>query len=485
MVSDTSPVGYIASSSSVSTPNSAYRAFDKNNVNYFQSAETTSSPPSGGGFSLTFTNIPTNLPLYSSYGVYNGSEITHTNIGSVGGEWIQIQLPSEINIVSYTIDICDITTGAPPSTFYFLYSLDNGPFVPPSWILAGIESKFNWENNSNTFNLITPITSRFFRISCTEVGAGLAARSLTIKELTLNQTQTQLQVSTVLSNKTYYDFNNTNELVSKLYVDGVDLSSRQYTTNYANSIVTNQSIAINNRVDQVVADSQSAITNAYTLLVKDSLRIKFPTLQQRTPPFYYHYSSQSTHTVAGGEDYVPDITAPTNIESVYEFKYFFWFSSDSQLVETMKCMVNIYIGEHDGVRMIAGQNIFDLSIKQGIKISSGIVYRGWTPIMFTGYIFFKSGVGTNATKVECIINAEGHPSTKRWWALSESFVRNNEMVERTANISTVNTTTNSKFFMTMTNLDIFGNEAVPDVAMFVCERLFGYIKRVDAVYVLG
>jgi hypothetical protein len=148
--------------------------------------------------------------------MYIGSNTTLiTGLGSTLGDWLQIQLPSVINVASYTLDGTNGTTSRNPSTFYFLYSLDN-----INWIIADTQTAFQWASPyAYTFPLATPVTAKYFRISVSLVGnTGVVVNRncIIVNELTLNQPLSTVQVPTLLSNKT--TFSDANELVTKAYV---------------------------------------------------------------------------------------------------------------------------------------------------------------------------------------------------------------------------------------------------------------------------
>ena len=195
MTSNILPAGYTASSSgNYSIGTDAWNAFSQT-ASYFQS---------------TLNNYN------GASGVYVGVNTTLiTGLGSTLGDWLQIQLPSVINVASYTLDGTNGNTQRNPSTFYFLYSLDN-----INWIIADTRTAYQWISPySATFTLATPVTAKYFRISVSLVGnTGIVVNRncIQVNELTLNQPLGTVQVPTLLSNKT--TFSDANELVTKGYV---------------------------------------------------------------------------------------------------------------------------------------------------------------------------------------------------------------------------------------------------------------------------
>jgi hypothetical protein len=254
------PTGYLASSSSIYSSSFAdWNGFDNNTTTYFVSA--------------SVYNITT--------GVYNGTKSTTINsIGTYLGEWLQIQLPSAINIVSYTIN-----TNSPnaaqrsPSTYYLLYSNDG-----LTWNIADTQTNYQWNASFiSTFTLATPVTSKYFRIACSLVGntGEITQRNiLFITDLTFNQS-TSIVVPTLLTYKTA--FTNTNELVSKSYVDTLltnltntgllDASYTQYTLYFTTSATLTATTAyfpasamIN--IGPVSTAVAQASTNSFTKIFK-------------------------------------------------------------------------------------------------------------------------------------------------------------------------------------------------------------------------
>ena len=192
MTSDTQPAGYIASSNFSGTSN--FQAFDFNPSTYY------ASYPNYSGLTGGYTGyIETPLLPY----------------GTLYGDWLQIQFPSPINITGYTI-ASSVSLSQVPSTFTLLSSTDGvnwtsqgGSQVAVQWVL-GVSKTYT----------ITPITSKYFRLSVGLVGNnGTSSRTnFVINELTLNQnTTTNVIVPTLITNKT--TFTNNNELISKQYVD--------------------------------------------------------------------------------------------------------------------------------------------------------------------------------------------------------------------------------------------------------------------------
>ena len=196
MTSNILPSGYIASSSGNYTIGTdAWYAFNQSTATYFQS---------------TLNNYN------GASGVYVGVNTTLiTGLGSTLGDWLQIQLPSVINVASYTLDGTNGGTSRNISTFYFLYSTDN-----INWIIADTQTAYQWVSPyAYTFPLATPVTAKYFRISVSLVGnTGVVVNRncIQVNELTLNQPLGTVQVPTLISNKT--TFSDVNELVTKGYV---------------------------------------------------------------------------------------------------------------------------------------------------------------------------------------------------------------------------------------------------------------------------
>jgi hypothetical protein len=195
MSSNNLPIGYLASSTGAYT--SEWQAFDGNTATYFQST----------------------LDRYTgSTGVYVGTNSTQiTSIGTYFGDWVQIQLPLAITVVSYTIATANGATQRGPSTYYLLYSNDG-----LTWNVADSQTNYQWvAPYITTFTLSQAITSKYFRIACSltgNTGITVNRNCFDINELVLNQSQTSnVQVPTLLTYKN--TFTNSNELVSKSYVD--------------------------------------------------------------------------------------------------------------------------------------------------------------------------------------------------------------------------------------------------------------------------
>ena len=211
MTSNILPSGYIASSSGNYTIGTdAWNAFSQT-APYFQS---------------TLVNYN------GASGIYTGSNTTLiTGLGSTLGDWLQIQLPSVINVASYTLDGANGTTQRNPSTFYFLYSLDN-----INWIIANTQTAYQWVSPYlATFTLATPVLAKYFRISVSltgNTGVVVNRNCIQVNELTLNQPLGTIQVPTLLSNKT--TFSDANELVTKAYVATI-LQGMPFNSIYGNT----------------------------------------------------------------------------------------------------------------------------------------------------------------------------------------------------------------------------------------------------------
>ena len=168
MTTNTSPLGYTASSSGFYDyqGRDAWHAFSEID-DYFQS---------------TLNNYNT------TNGTYIGTNSTLiTRDEQLPGDWLQIQLPGSINIISYTINTdANGGTTRSPSTFSFLYSNDG-----INWIIADTQTLYQWISPYKTvFILKSPITSKYFRISCSligNMGVNVNRNCFIIKQLTLNQ----------------------------------------------------------------------------------------------------------------------------------------------------------------------------------------------------------------------------------------------------------------------------------------------------------
>ena len=187
MTSDTQPAGYIASSNFSGTSN--FQAFDFNPSTYY------ASYPNYSGLTGGYTGyIETPLLPY----------------GTLYGDWLQIQFPSPINITGYTIN-SSVSLSQVPSTFTLLSSTDG-----VNWTSQGSQVAVQWVLGVSKTYTITPITSKYFRLSVGLVGNN--GTNFVLNELTLNQnTTTNVIVPTLITNKT--TFTNNNELISKQYVD--------------------------------------------------------------------------------------------------------------------------------------------------------------------------------------------------------------------------------------------------------------------------
>ena len=125
---------YISSASSIyAAGNEAYRAFDK-------------SGGSGG------SGIWNSVYAYNSSGTPISSASTTAGGITYNGEWIQIQLPSLISLVSYSIQCRTDLVNQMPNTFVVLGSTDGS-----TWNLVDSRSGFTWTNGQTiTFTLSSP-----------------------------------------------------------------------------------------------------------------------------------------------------------------------------------------------------------------------------------------------------------------------------------------------------------------------------------------
>jgi hypothetical protein len=190
MTSDSLPSGYLATSNFAGTAN--FQAFDQN----------------------TATS-------YSSYANYSGLTGTYSGyiqtpllpFGTLNGDWLQIEYPSPITVVGYTIN-SSVSLSQVPSTFTLLTSTDN-----VNWTAQDSEVAVQWVLGTPKSYTFPSITSKYFRLSVYLVGnTGTSSRTnFVINELTLTQNSASITVPTLISNKT--TFTNDNELVSKKYVN--------------------------------------------------------------------------------------------------------------------------------------------------------------------------------------------------------------------------------------------------------------------------
>jgi hypothetical protein len=133
--------------------------------------------------------------------------------GTLNGDWLQIEYPSPITVVGYTIN-SSVSLSQVPSTFTLLTSTDN-----VNWTAQDSEVAVQWVLGTPKSYTFPSITSKYFRLSVYLVGnTGTSSRTnFVINELTLTQNSASITVPTLISNKT--TFTNDNELVSKKYVN--------------------------------------------------------------------------------------------------------------------------------------------------------------------------------------------------------------------------------------------------------------------------
>jgi hypothetical protein len=174
LTSNTLPSGYVASAAGIAY-NAEFKAFDGSTATYFQST----------------------LNQYTgSTGVYVGANSTVVvGLGTVYGDWLQIQFPSSVSISSYLINNSYGGTQRGPSTFYILYSADGS-----TWNVADTQTAYQWSTTTNTFTLASPVNGTYFRLVCGLTGnTGIVANRncFAITELVFNQVQIPLNISTV------------------------------------------------------------------------------------------------------------------------------------------------------------------------------------------------------------------------------------------------------------------------------------------------
>jgi hypothetical protein len=148
---------YVSSASSVyGTGNEAYRAFDK------------SGGAGGAG-------------IWNSVGAYNSSGVpnigTTTTAGGItyNGEWLQIQLPSSISLISYSIQCRTDLVNQMPSTFVILGSTDG-----TKWNLIDSRSSYTWTYSQTiTFTLTNPsVLYNYYRYIVTTLNGTYGATSV-------------------------------------------------------------------------------------------------------------------------------------------------------------------------------------------------------------------------------------------------------------------------------------------------------------------
>ena len=192
MTSNILPAGYIATSDFAGTSN--FQAFDFNPSTYYAS-------------------YPNYSPITGGYTGYIETQLLP--YGTLFGDYLQIEYPSPINVTGYTI-ASSVLLSQVPSTFTLLTSTDN-----VNWTTQGSQVGVQWVLGVPKTYTLTPVTSKYFRLSVGLVGnTGTSTRTnFVINELTMlqNATTNSITVPTLISNKT--TFTDNNELISKQFAD--------------------------------------------------------------------------------------------------------------------------------------------------------------------------------------------------------------------------------------------------------------------------
>ena len=193
MTSNSLPAGYLATSDFAGTAN--FQAFDLNTATAYSS----------------YANYSSLTGTYSGY-----IQTPLLPFGTLNGDWLQIEYPSAISVVGYTLT-SNTSLSQVPSTFTILTSTDN-----VNWTAQDSEVGIQWVlGTPKTFTFASPVTSKYFRLSVYLVGnTGTSTRTnFVVNELSLTQNTStnSVTVPTMISNKT--TFTNANELISKLYAD--------------------------------------------------------------------------------------------------------------------------------------------------------------------------------------------------------------------------------------------------------------------------
>jgi hypothetical protein len=145
----------------------AYRAFDysRNTVWHSQQTATYSAGSYIGAFSTTVSGTPR------------------------AGEWVQIQYPTAVTIVSYEIQSRDGQTGTAPRDFWIAGS-NNGT----DWTLIDTRVGLTWQTNLQTNSLIpaSPGTYSFYRIIINKVGSGDTYATMTAFNIRTTTTNSRI-----------------------------------------------------------------------------------------------------------------------------------------------------------------------------------------------------------------------------------------------------------------------------------------------------
>jgi hypothetical protein len=253
MTADFLPSGYLATSNFAGTAN--FQAFDLNTATY-----------------------------YSSYANYSSLTGTYTGyiqtpllpFGTLNGDWLQIEYPSPISVMGYTIS-SSVSLSQVPSTFTLLTSTDN-----VNWTAQDSEVAVQWVlGTSKSYTFPSPITSKYFRLSVYLVGnTGTSSRTnFVINELTLTQnTATSVTVPTLISNKT--TFTNNNELISKQYVD----TSIYSTNNMVSSLYFTSSATLSATNGYMPSSGLVTIGSVTTLVAQASTNSFTKIFRVNNPP---------------------------------------------------------------------------------------------------------------------------------------------------------------------------------------------------------
>ena len=158
---------------------------------YIVSASSVNPPwPSWQGFS-TSSIFWNSLARYTSLtGTYNGSSSTNDIYGqSYSGEWIQIQLPTNIVISSYSItpQSGPINT---PYTFYLLGSTDGS-----SWKCINSQIATTWTSNTQNFYVCTSTACTYYRIVVSSIKGVLNDVTISLGAITFYGTQSSINIT--------------------------------------------------------------------------------------------------------------------------------------------------------------------------------------------------------------------------------------------------------------------------------------------------
>ena len=143
---------YVASSSSYGAPYSAYLGFGPSS-NFWHCQY-----QGGGGSTPAYTQHPYTAGAYVGGGAAGTLYTTATSTTAVSGEWLQLMLPHNLQLASYTISSRSSTPARCPSAFSVLGSNDG-----VAWVI--VDSRSGLASLPTSFTLATtPAFYRYFRI---------------------------------------------------------------------------------------------------------------------------------------------------------------------------------------------------------------------------------------------------------------------------------------------------------------------------------